>query len=94
MGLQKVSDALRIRRPTQRPIEGRQGNAQAPGQLQIGGIVRAQSGAPRETGGGLERSPTFDWVDEDGPEHFFKHENGGLFTDERNMFIAELVASF
>lgn len=36
----------------------------------------------------------YDWVDEDGPEHFFQHENGGLFTDERNMFIAELVVSF
>ena len=55
MGLQKVSDALRIRRPTQRPIEGRQGNDQAPGQLQIGGLVRYQSVAPRETGGGLGR---------------------------------------
>lgn len=36
----------------------------------------------------------YDWIDEDGPEHFFKHENAALFTDERNMFIAELVASF
>ena len=35
----------------------------------------------------------YDWIDEDGPEQFFKHE-GGLFTDKRNMFIAELVVSF
>lgn len=35
----------------------------------------------------------YDWIDEGGPKQFFKRADG-LFTDHRNMFIAELVVSF